>query len=309
MRVIFMGSPDFAVPTLEELIASKHDVVAVYTQKPKAANRGMKILKSKVHEVAEAEGISVITPDSLKDKKVQDEFFSLAADVCIVAAYGMLLPKPILEFCKFGCVNLHPSNLPRWRGAAPIQRTIMAGDKKSAICLMKMDEGLDTGDVLVREEFDIPNDWNAGALHDYTASYGAKMIVNLINKLEAGENIIAVKQPEEGVTYANKIAKSDEILDFSNTAEEVNNKIRGLSPYPGAYFEYEGKKYKIFEAGIVYDLKDVAEPGVVLDENLTIKCGDNAIRPITIQKEGKKRINLKDFLKGNKIAEGSKLQA
>lgn len=301
MRIIFMGSPSFAIPTLNKLAESKnHEVVAVYTQAPKSAQRGMRIFKSKVHTRAEELNIPVFTPASLKDETEQQEFKDLNADIAVVAAYGLLLPKPILEGTKHGCINIHPSKLPRWRGAAPIQRAIMAGDKDTSICIMKMDEGLDTGDIYAEEFHEIPPDASAREMHDLFAEKGADLLLKVMDKF-GHYSAKAKKQSTEGVEYAKKILPTDEIIDFNNPAEFIHNQIRGLSPYPGAYFIHKGSKYKVLSA--TYSIGTNLEPGEILTEknNISIACKDGFIEPLVIQKEGKKKMEIKEFLKGNKF--------
>jgi methionyl-tRNA formyltransferase len=305
MKIIFMGTPDFAVPALKELIASPHEIVAVYTQAPKAANRGMKISKSKVHEVAEANNLKVFTPTTLKNAEEQNNFKSLNADIAVVAAYGMLLPKEILIGTKYGCINIHPSLLPRWRGAAPLQRTLIEGDKKSAVCIMRMDEGLDTGDIILQENFDIPASWNLENLHNYCAEVGAKLTIKAIAQIADG-SAKYIKQSEDGVLYAKKIKKEDELINFNHSGEKIINQIRGLSPFPSAYFIFEGLRYKIFEAEFVSGLprsQEVARNDaekVFINDKFQFVCADGLICPKIIQKEGKTKIKIEDFLKGIK---------
>lgn len=323
MKIIFMGTPDFAVPALKELIASPHEIVAVYTQTPKAANRGMKISKSKVHEVAEANNLKVFTPTTLKSAEEQNNFKDFNADIAVVAAYGMLLPKEILIGTKYGCINTHPSLLPRWRGAAPLQRTLIEGDKKSAVCIMKMDEGLDTGDIILQENFDIPASWNLENLHNYCAEVGAKLTLKAIAQIADG-SAKYIKQSETGVLYAKKIKKEDELINFNNSGEKIINQIRGLSHFPGAYFIYEGLRYKIFEAEFLparhceesllrsnpektftglpnsQDVNLNDETNLAINDKFQIACADGLICPKVIQKEGKTKMKIEDFLKGLK---------
>jgi len=305
MKVIFMGSPAFAAPTLQKLIDSEHEVICVYTQAPKPAGRGHKIRKSPIHELAENNNIEVRHPKSLKDKNEQKLFDELNADIGVVAAYGLLLPKAILEAPKFGCINLHPSLLPRWRGAAPIQRTIMEGDKETGICIMQMDEGLDTGDILLEEKIELDDNYNAGLLHDECAESGADMIIRTIKGL--GDNSITPnKQSEDGATYAKKISKDECKIDWNKSASEVIDFIRGLSPYPGAYFMYEGEKIKILEAEI-YKKNFDFPPGKVIDNLLTITCKSGAISPMKVQRSGKRVMDISDMLRGFSIPDGTKL--
>jgi methionyl-tRNA formyltransferase len=301
MKIIFMGTPEFSAPTLNKLLASKHKVIAVYTQKPKAAGRGMELKKSKIHEIAEKKKIPVFTPDSLKSAEEKNNFNALKADIAVVAAYGMLLPKEILNGTRFGCINIHPSLLPRWRGAAPLQRTIMEGDEHTAVCIMKMDEGLDTGDVILKHEFDIPETANCGWLHDQCSEIGAELIIKAIAQIESDEATFT-KQTEKSATYAKKITKDDEKIDFTKKGKIVLDKIRALSPYPGAFFLLEGVKYKVFDA-LFSPAKNI-KAGTVLNEKFHIACADGIIIPKTIQKEGKPKMDIGEFLNGNKVGVG-----
>ena len=290
-----MGTPHFALPALQALINSAHEIVAVYTAPPKPAGRGKEIKKTPVHELAESNGITVFTPASLKAEQLPE------ADVAVVAAYGILLPEHILNAPKFGCINIHPSLLPRWRGAAPIQRTIMEGDKMSAVCIMQMDKGLDTGDVLMQGNFDVDENMTAGELHDFCAKLGAEMTLGCIAALGS---ITAVKQSADGVTYAKKITKEDEIINWNDSAESIRNKVRGLNPFPGSYFMHEGKKIKLFEVAVE---NSSGQPGTLLDDKLLVACGDKAVRIKKLQKEGKKPMTAQEFLNGSTIAKGTKI--
>ncbi len=301
MKIIFMGSPDFAIPTLEKLGKSQnHKVIAVYTQPPKPALRGLEMLKSKVHLKADELNIPVYTPKSLKDKTEQEILRNLNADCIIVAAYGLLLPKEILEATKFGCINIHPSKLPRWRGAAPIQRAIMAGDSETSICIMKMEEGLDCGDIYLEKLYPIPNSANAGFMHNLLAEEGADLLLQVIDDIEYYSKNIR-KQSEEGLIYAKKILASEEEIDFTKNCEEIYNKIRGLSPYPAAFFIKDNIKYKIYEAFYEISKSQDSRDFIIENNLLKIKCADGYIMPKIIQKEGKKRMNITEFLRGNKI--------
>ncbi len=282
-----MGTPGFAVPALLK-VAAVHEVVAVYTAPPKPAGRGKELRKSAVHEAAERLGLKVLTPASLKAEALPE------ADIAVVAAYGILLPEHILNAPKFGCVNIHPSLLPRWRGAAPLQRTIMAGDEETAVCIMKMDKGLDTGDVLAVERLAVGG-WTAGELHDKCAELGAEMVLQVVGNIE---NLTPQKQSEAGVTYAKKITREDEKIDWTVSAVKVENKIRGLNPFPGAYFEYKGEKIKVLAAEVV---DGGGKAGVALDDTLTIACGKGALRITQLQKSGKRVMTAKEFLNGAKI--------
>ncbi len=298
MRVVFMGTPEFSVPTLTEIVSSGHEVVAVYTRAPKPAGRGQAERKSPVHETAEAFGIPVFTPRSLKGAEEQAQFASLDAEVAVVVAYGLILPKPILDAPEYGCLNLHGSLLPRWRGAAPIQRAIMAGDKQAGIVVMQMDEGLDTGAMGPTEIIPIGPDMIASELHDQMMRLGADLMGRALSALERG-SLHFTPQPPDGVTYAAKIDKAEARIDFSQSAEEVHNRIRGLSPFPGAWFELDlgGKAVRIKALRSV--LTDGAgEAGALIDNELTIACGSGAIRLIQVQREGKGAMDAATFLRG-----------
>lgn len=292
-----MGTPAFAVPALEKLLASGHEVAAVYTQPPRPAGRGQEERHSPVHELAVRRGIPVKTPASLKNPEAQKEFRSIGADIALVAAYGLILPKEILSGARFGCINIHPSLLPRWRGAAPIQRTIMAGDTQTGVVIMKMDEGLDTGDMLMIEQIAIPPGTTAGELHDNLARIGAELAMETLDNLDL---LMPIPQPENGVTYAAKIDKSEARINWKESAEQILNKILGLSPSPGAYFEYEGERIKVLAAEIVKE--GCGKPGEVLDNALCIACGDSvALRLTKLQRAGKKALDSAELLKGFKI--------
>ena len=297
MRVVFMGTPDFSVPTLTEIVSSGHEVVAVYTRAPKPAGRGQAERKSPVHLAAEGFGIPVFTPRSLKGADEQGVFALHDADVAIVVAYGLLLPRPILEAPRFGCLNLHGSLLPRWRGAAPIQRAIMAGDQQTGVQVMQMDEGLDTGPVAVGEIIPIGPDLTAGELHDQMMRVGADLMGRALAALERG-SLDFTPQPETGALYAKKIEKSESRIDWSLPATEVHNHIRGLSPFPGAWFELDlgGKptRVKVLRSTLA---DGSATPGTLLD-NLTIACGSGAVRLVQVQREGKGAMDAATFLRG-----------
>ncbi|MCF4097493.1 methionyl-tRNA formyltransferase [Maritalea mediterranea] len=298
MRVIFMGTPEIAVPTLSEIIGRGHDVVAVYTQPPRPAGRGKKDRKSPVHELAEGFGIEVRTPLNFKDPADVEAFEALDADVAVVVAYGLLLPKAILDAPAKGCLNLHASLLPRWRGAAPIQRAIMAGDKQTGMMVMQMDEGLDTGDVGLIDEIPISSNMTAGELHDEMMVRGADMMGRALSALER-DSLDFTPQASEGVTYAKKIDKKEARIDWTQPAEMVHNQIRGLSPFPGAWFEIEINdkpvRIKIIKSSLT---EGQGTPGTVLDDDMRIACGEGAILPLTVQREGKGAMDVKTFLRG-----------
>lgn len=303
LRVIFMGTPHFAVPTLEAMIASPHEVIAVYTQPPRPAGRGQKVTKSPVHVLAESHSIPVFTHASLKSAEVQQEMRDLKADIAVVAAYGLLLPQPILDAPKFGCINIHPSALPRWRGAAPIQRTIMAGDTTTDCCIMQMDAGLDTGAVLAREHMKLDAGIDAGTLHDTMAALGAKMTIEVLNQFSSTPPK-AIAQTEDGATYAKKLTKVDQAIDWSKPAAQILNQIRGLSPQPGATMHLNGEVIKIFKATIEPGANK--PPGTVLDDRLLIQCGDgHGLRILELQRPNKARMAAHEALKSLIIQSGS----
>lgn len=297
MRVVFMGTPDFSVPTLTEIVSSGHEVVAVYTRAPKPAGRGQEERKSPVHLAAEGFGIQVLTPRSLKGADEQIVFASHDADVAVVVAYGLLLPAPVLDAPKLGCLNLHGSLLPRWRGAAPIQRAIMAGDTQTGVMVMQMDEGLDTGAVALGEVIPIGPDMTAGELHDTMMRVGADLMGRALAALERG-SLDFTPQVDDGAVYAKKIEKSEARIDWSRPAKEVHNHIRGLSPFPGAWFEIElgGKPVRIKVLRSTLGAGSGA-PGTLLGD-LTIACGDGAVRLTQVQREGKGAMDAATFLRG-----------
>lgn len=299
MKLTFMGTPAFAVPTLQALIDSPdHEVVAVYSQPPRPAGRGHKETPSPVHALAEKHGIPVHTPTSLKDATIQAQFRCHNADAAIVAAYGLLLPQAILDAPKHGCLNVHPSDLPRWRGAAPLHRTIMAGDTRTAMCIMQMDAGLDTGDVLLRQPVAVPPDMTTGELHDMMAALGAECVLKTLHLLGALE---PEKQQDAQATYAAKISKDEAVIDWSRPAEALYNHIRGLNPYPAAVTQMNGEVVKIYRAEI---REDSGEPGTVLDSHLTIACGIGALRLLELQRPGKSRMDAESFLRGFPVKDG-----
>ena len=312
MRIIFMGTPDFAVPALGAVLAAGHDVVGVYTQPPRAAGRGLNERKSPVQLFAEAAQIPVLTPDRLKSADEQERFRAFNADVAVVVAYGLILPKPILEAPRFGCLNLHASALPRWRGAAPIQRAIMAGDSETAVSIMRVEQGLDTGPVYLARSVPIAEDIIAGDLHDELARLGAELMVRALAALEQG-TLDCRPQAVEGATYAGKIEAKDTRIDWSRPSREVHNLIRGLSPHPGAWFEVElngkasqGKRERIRALrSILADGEGSA--GAVLDEKLTVACGTDAVRITQVQRAGKRPMPAEEFLRGTKLRAGATL--
>lgn len=300
MRIVFMGTPDFAVPTLQALVAAGHEVVAAYSQPPRPAGRGKQLQLSAVHRAAEALGIAVRTPLSLKGVEEQAEFASLGADVAVVAAYGLILPRPILDAPRHGCLNVHGSLLPRWRGAAPVQRAILAGDEMTGVTIMQMERGLDTGPMLARVETPVARK-TAGELTAELAKKGARLMVSVLADLPAHP---PVAQPDEGVTYAHKIDKAESRLDFTKSAVEVEWQVRAFAPGPGAFFELEEERYRVLAADVG---EGSGEPGTTLDAALTIACGEGALRPTLIQRAGKPAMETAALLRGRAIAAGTRL--
>ena len=293
MKIVFMGTPDFAVKALEAL-AARHEVVCVYTREPQEAGRGKKLTKSPVHEFAEAHGILVRTPKTLRSAEAQAELKALQADISVVAAYGLILPQAVIEAFPLGCINIHGSLLPRWRGAAPIQRAIEAGDNESGITIMKVVEKLDAGDMLLKGSVPITAETTGETLHDAMAGLGAELIVKA---LDNWQNLHAEPQDERLVTYAAKIDKAESRLDFSMPAEVLERKIRAFNPYPAVYFEYGGERYKILRAKVV---DESGEAGAILDGagRLVIACGDKALEVTEIQRQGKKKMPTEELLRG-----------
>lgn len=303
MKVVFMGTPDFAVPALERLI-KEHDVVCVYTREPKLSGRGNKLNKTPVHLVAEANGIEVRTPKTLRNIYEQQKFAALKADVAVVAAYGLILPLPVLEAYPFGCLNLHASLLPRWRGAAPIQRAVEAGDAKSGVTVMQVAEGLDTGDMLLKGEVEITSTTTGGELHDKLALVGADLISAVLSDIKS---FTPQPQPQDGACYAAKIDKSECKLDFNQKAEVLCRKIRAFNPYPAMFFEYGGERFKVLEA---HKAEKYAPAGTIIEENnsLLIACADGALNITQIQRQGKKLMSIGELLRGFHFAENSKAE-
>ena len=300
MRIIFMGSPDFAVPTLDALVVAGHAVVAAYCQPPRAAGRGKALRATAVQARAETLGIAVRSPTSLRNAEAQAEFAAFEADIAVVAAYGLILPQPILDAPPFGCLNVHASLLPRWRGAAPIQRAIMAGDEVTGVTIMQMEAGLDTGPMLLSCEVMIGRK-NAGQLTEEIAKVGAETMVEVLGKLNA---LPLIAQPDEGITYAAKISKSEAQIDWTRPAIELERHVQGLAPFPGAWFEIGGERIKLLGAEAV---EGTGAPGSVIDERMTIACGNKALRPLLLQRAGKSPMGLDEFLRGFPVLKGAKL--
>lgn len=302
-----MGTPEFARPVLAEILNQGHEVVAVYTRPPAPAGRGMALAPSPVHKLAEGFGIPVFTPKSFRDEETIATFAGLGADVAVVVAYGLILPQAALEAPAEGCLNLHASLLPRWRGAAPIQRAIMAGDTKTGVMVMRMEEGLDTGPVALADSIEIEPDMTAGELHDRLSLLGADLMARALGALSRG-TLTFTAQSEEGVTYARKIDKAEARIDWSRPAQEIHNHICGLSPFPGAWFEADWgqgpQRVKVLHAQLA-DGYGVA--GTLLDDELTVACGSGAIRLVQVQRAGKTPMGAAEFLKGAPLVQGARL--
>jgi len=296
MDLVFMGTPDFSVPALEALIAAGHKLRAVYTQPPRPAGRGQKDQPSPIQRAAERHGLAVRTPKTLRDPAAQEEFRALRADIAVVAAYGLILPQSVLDAPLRGCLNIHASLLPRWRGAAPIQRAIEAGDTETGITIMVMEAGLDTGPMLLKESVPVTPATTAGTLHDALASLGASLILRALQGLESGA-LIPVPQPADGVTYAKKIAKEEARLDWRAPAALLERRIRAFTPVPGAWFEAKGERIRVTGAVTAPRLRDAA-PGTILDAALTVACGEGALRPTELQRAGKAPVAADAFLRG-----------
>jgi methionyl-tRNA formyltransferase len=319
MRIVFMGSPEFAVPSLTALVEAGHEVAAVYSQPPRPAGRGKGERRTAVHERAEQLGIEVRTPRTLRDEEEQARFRALDADLAVVTAYGLILPKAVLEAPKAGCINVHASLLPRWRGAAPIQRAILAGDEVSGVTIMRMEEGLDTGPMLLRRELDIRGK-NTGQVTEELAELGAKALVEWIDHPTPPE-----PQPDDGVTYASKIDKAEARIDWSGSAEQIERQVRAFAPQPGAWFEANGERIKLLEVRVEAPARHPRESGgpasaseqekrdsrirgndgTVLDDDLLIQCGSGAIRPLVVQRAGRSAMTPGELLRGFPIPKGT----
>jgi methionyl-tRNA formyltransferase len=304
LRLIFMGTPEFAVPTLDAIVEAGYQLTAVYTQPPRPAGRGMAEKASPIAQQAQRLGLPIFTSKSLKDPSATDGVRAHHADAAVVVAYGLILPKQILELFPLGCFNLHASLLPRWRGAAPIQRAIMAGDRETGVAVMKMEEGLDTGPVAMTERVAIAPDATGGDVHDELARLGARLMVRAIADLEKSD-LHLTPQPSAGVTYADKIAKAETRIDWRKAWNEVHDHCRGLSPFPGAWFEHPSAgRIKVLRST---ENSGAGEPGRVLDDELTVACGEGAIRLLELQREGRKSMHAEEFLRGTPIPRGTQL--
>ena len=313
LRVVFMGTPQFAVPTLSEVLGAGHEVVAVYSQPPRpAGRRGLEETPSPVHAFAVASGLTVLTPTSLKGEEAAERMRGHGADVAVVVAYGLLLPQTILDAPRFGCLNLHPSALPRWRGAAPLQRTLMAGDRETAVIVMRMEAGLDTGPICLREQVTLGDDMTAGQLHDEMARRGADLMVRALAALERG-SLTETPQSDDGVTYAAKITKAEAEIDWLRPARELHDHVRGLSPAPGAFFTLEtggkSERVKVLLTEVAGDVSvpDGAAPGTLLGDDFAVATGEGALRVLRGQRAGKQPMSGVELLRGLPVSVGERL--
>jgi methionyl-tRNA formyltransferase len=309
LRLVFMGTPDFAVPTLLEIVGRGHDVAAVYTRAPKpAGRRGLDLTPSPVEREARRFGLPVLTPTTLRTADAENTARSHGADAAVIVAYGLILPKPILEAFPLGCFNLHASLLPRWRGAAPINRAIMAGDRETGVMVMKMEEGLDTGPIAMAERVPIEADATAGDLHDRLARLGADLTVRALGAIERG-SLTLTPQPQAGITYASKIGKDETRIAWARPWQEVHDHVRGLSPFPGAWFELAGEgapvRIKVLRTTRG---EGAGAPGTVLDDQLTVACGEGAVRILELQRAGRQPMQAQEFLRGTSVAAGMRLR-
>jgi methionyl-tRNA formyltransferase len=298
-----MGTPDFSVPAFDTLRSAGHEIACVYTQPPRPAGRGQKERKSPVHLRAEASGIEVRYPVSLKDAEAQAAFVALDLDAAVVVAYGLILPAVILKAPERGCINIHASLLPRWRGAAPIQRALLAGDTETGVTIMQMDEGLDTGPELLREAIPINPTMNAGDLHDALSAMGGRLIVDALAGLDAG-SLSAIPQTDAGMTYAAKLERGEERIDWTRDAAELARHVRGFAPWPGAWFEQDGVRIKVQAAEVA---SGDGSPGVVLDDRLLVACGSGALRLLRVQRAGRGAMEADDYLRGHEVPRGTVL--
>ena len=301
MRLVFMGTPEFSVPVLDALVAAGHDIAAVYCQPPRPAGRGNKETPTPVHQRAAELGLPVRHPTSLKGAEAQADFAALNADVAVVLAIGLILPQAVLDAPRHGCLNIHASLLPRWRGAAPIHRAIMAGDAETGICIMQMDAGLDTGPVLLRAATPIGPAETTGQLHDRLSRMGARLIVEALSRLG---DLVPEAQPADGVTYASKIDKAEAAIDWSRPALEVDRLIRGLSPFPGAWTLHDGQRIKLLASRLA---QGTGAPGTVLDDALTVACGTGAVQLLRLQRAGRGAQDAAEFLRGMPLSKGTQL--
>jgi len=304
LRLVFMGTPEFALPTLTEIAGRGHEIAAVYTRAAKPAGRGMELQPTPIDREARRLGLNVLTPATLRSAEAQAAFRAHGADAAVVVAYGLILPRPILEAAPLGCFNLHASLLPRWRGAAPINRAIMAGDAETGVMVMKMDEGLDTGPVAMAERVPIALEMTAGELHDRLARLGADLMVRALGALERG-SLALTPQPDAGVTYAAKIDKSETRIDWAKPWRQVHDHCRGLSPFPAAWCEILGTRTRVLRTTRG---DGAGQPGTVLDDALTVACGDGAVRILELQRAGRQPMRAEEFLRGTPVVPGQRLE-
>ncbi len=302
LRIIFMGTPDFAVPALRALHKAGHTIAAVYCQPPKPSGRGQKVNKTPIHKVAEELSLEVRTPKSLRNEDAQKELSDFNADIIIVAAYGLILPQTVLDFPRYGCINIHGSLLPRWRGAAPIHRALLAGDAETGITIMQMDAGLDTGAMLIKGSLPITHETTAQSLHDAMADLGATLIIEAIEGIVDG-SLKPTPQPEEGVTYADKLSRNEGLINWSHEAINIERQIRALTPWPGTFFTFDNEKIKVHKATLRSDKK--GEATTLLDQDFTIACGTGSLRLDVIQRAGKKPTDGASALRGMRLENGT----
>lgn len=307
-----MGTPEFAVPTLEKLLESKHEIVAIYTRPPKKANRGHQLTETPIHKIAKEKGLEdiILTPKSLKKVEVQEQLRSFDADAIIVCAYGLMIPTAVLEATPYGCINIHPSLLPRWRGAAPIQGTILSGDEKGGVTIMQLDEGWDTGDILTQFELPLQPGTTSEVLHDTLSVIGAELLLNTLDQLEQGQ-IYPRKQEESLATYIQKIDKEEGKINWNKTAEEIDRQVRALSAMPGTYFEYGGERFKVLGVSMEHEgLEPISEDwiGKTVDDKLGVMTGNGVIRITKLQRSGKKPMLADEFLRGFPVAKGEQFE-
>ncbi|MFQ5938718.1 MAG: methionyl-tRNA formyltransferase [Alphaproteobacteria bacterium] len=305
LRLVFMGSADFAVPVLAALLEAGHEVASVYAQPPRPAGRGRKERPAPVHAFAAARDVPVRTPASLREAGEQEAFAGLRPMAGVVAAYGLILPKPILEAPRLGCLNVHASLLPRWRGAAPIARAILAGDAESGVTIMQMSEGLDSGAIVLQERLPVPSAATAASLEDALAGLGARLIVQALDGLDRGR-LEPVPQPADGVTWAAKLTRAEGRLDWRRPAAELERRVRAFAPQPGAWFTHDGERIKVLAAAIA-PAEGEGRPGVVLDDRLTVACGEDALRLLELQRAGRAAMSAAAFLRGYEIPAGARL--
>lgn len=303
MKIVLFGTPEFSIPTLEEILKSKHKIVAIYTKPAKEAGRGMKLQNTPVYEYAKNLNIPIYTPKSLKKEEEWERLKSFNADIFVVVAYGLILPKEVLNIAKYGCINIHPSLLPRWRGASPLQRPIMEGDEKTGVCVIVLGEGLDDGDILESQEYNITPTTTLEILHNDLSKIGSKLLLQALDKIELNGKIIATPQKEEGLVYAKKIEKEEGKLDFNKSVEELDRLIRALGSTVGTYLEYNNERIKIIQATFKNSLTETEQKldNGNIDTQFNIKCSNGILKPLVLQKEGKKALNIDEFLRGFKF--------